>query len=68
MEVIITGAERLPPELAESFEQRFGIRPVEGYGVTEASPVVSANIPANRARARRAIGPRRGPSAGLCPA
>ncbi len=49
MEAIVTGAEKLPPELAEAFERRFRLRPVEGYGITETSPVVSANIPANRA-------------------
>ncbi|MBN1394921.1 MAG: AMP-binding protein [Pirellulales bacterium] len=49
MEVVITGAEKLPADLSDAFEQRFRIRPVEGYGVTETSPVVSSNIPANRA-------------------
>ena len=39
------GAERLAPELADAFQQKFGVRPVEGYGTTELSPVVSANIP-----------------------
>ena len=48
MEVVITGAEKLPPELAGLFEQKFGVRPVEGYGTTELSPVVGANIPPSR--------------------
>jgi len=49
MEVVITGAERLPVELAEAFENKFGIRPIEGYGATELSPVVAVNVPPQRA-------------------
>jgi len=49
LEVAITGAERLSHEVAEAFERRFGILPVEGYGATETGPVVSANIPPLRA-------------------
>ncbi len=48
MEVVVTGAEKLPPELADLFEQKFGVRPVEGYGTTELSPVVGVNIPPGR--------------------
>ncbi|NLF08696.1 MAG: AMP-binding protein [Pirellulaceae bacterium] len=49
LEVVITGAEKLPAELADAFERRFNIRPLEGYGITETSPVISANIPPGRA-------------------
>jgi acyl-[acyl-carrier-protein]-phospholipid O-acyltransferase / long-chain-fatty-acid--[acyl-carrier-protein] ligase len=45
----VTGAERLPVQVADAFEQKFGIRPVEGYGTTETSPLISSNIPPNRA-------------------
>ena len=48
LEMIITGAEKLPKELADAFEQRFGVRPYEGYGTTELSPVVSTNVPPQR--------------------
>jgi acyl-[acyl-carrier-protein]-phospholipid O-acyltransferase/long-chain-fatty-acid--[acyl-carrier-protein] ligase len=48
LEVLVTGAERLPPAVADAFEARFGIRPVEGYGTTETSPLISANIPPRR--------------------
>jgi acyl-[acyl-carrier-protein]-phospholipid O-acyltransferase/long-chain-fatty-acid--[acyl-carrier-protein] ligase len=50
LEVIITGAEKLPPEVADTFERKFGVRPWEGYGTTETSPVVSSNVPPSRVR------------------
>jgi acyl-[acyl-carrier-protein]-phospholipid O-acyltransferase/long-chain-fatty-acid--[acyl-carrier-protein] ligase len=43
--MVAAGAEKLRKRLADSFENRFGIRPLEGYGATELSPVVSLNIP-----------------------
>jgi acyl-[acyl-carrier-protein]-phospholipid O-acyltransferase/long-chain-fatty-acid--[acyl-carrier-protein] ligase len=48
LEMIITGAEKLSKELADAFEDRFGVRPYEGYGTTELSPVVSTNVPPQR--------------------
>jgi len=48
LDVIITGAEKLPKDVADSFEEKFGVRPVEGYGTTELAPVVSTNIPNSR--------------------
>ncbi len=48
LDVVFTGAEKLPKELADAFEARFGVRPVEGYGTTELSPVVSGNVPPSR--------------------
>ena len=43
--LVITGAEKLPADLAEAFEKRFGKHVFEGYGLTETSPVVSVNLP-----------------------
>jgi long-chain acyl-CoA synthetase len=37
-----SGAAPLPLEIVEPFEKKFGGRLLEGYGLTEASPVVSA--------------------------
>jgi acyl-[acyl-carrier-protein]-phospholipid O-acyltransferase / long-chain-fatty-acid--[acyl-carrier-protein] ligase len=48
LDVVFAGAEKLPPELATAFHQRFGVLPVEGYGTTELSPVVSGNRPPSR--------------------
>jgi acyl-[acyl-carrier-protein]-phospholipid O-acyltransferase / long-chain-fatty-acid--[acyl-carrier-protein] ligase len=46
--LVITGAEKLPLDLAEAFEKRFGKHVFEGYGLTETSPVVSVNLPEPR--------------------
>ena len=48
LDMVVAGAERLPPELSDQFEEKFGVRPVEGYGATELSPIVCVNIPASR--------------------
>jgi long-chain acyl-CoA synthetase len=43
MRVWGSGAAPLPVEIVEPFEKRFGGRLLEGYGLTEAGPVVSAH-------------------------
>jgi len=48
MEVVFVGAEKLPEELADAFAERFGVRPYEGYGATELSPIATGNIPPGR--------------------
>ena len=45
LRLLITGAEKLQSDVAEAFEQRFGMPVYEGYGLTETSPVVSVNLP-----------------------
>ena len=42
---VVAGAEKLRPKLADMFEKRYGIRPLEGYGATECSPVIAVNVP-----------------------
>jgi acyl-[acyl-carrier-protein]-phospholipid O-acyltransferase/long-chain-fatty-acid--[acyl-carrier-protein] ligase len=50
LEVVVAGAEKLPIPLCDAFEKKFGIRPVEGYGTTELSPLVSVNVPPSRSK------------------
>ena len=45
LDYVITGAEKLPQSLAESFQEKFGILPMEGYGLTETSPATNVNLP-----------------------
>ncbi len=44
LRMLICGAEKLSPHLAEEFREKFGVTPLEGYGCTELSPVVSTNV------------------------
>ncbi len=60
LEVVVVGAEKMPIALAEEFEKRFGVRPVEGYGTTELSPLVSVNIPPTRVGDRKNSGLKEG--------
>lgn len=41
---VIVGAEKLKPSIADAFQHKFNITPLEGYGTTELSPVVSLNL------------------------
>jgi acyl-[acyl-carrier-protein]-phospholipid O-acyltransferase/long-chain-fatty-acid--[acyl-carrier-protein] ligase len=47
---VVVGAEKLKSTIARAFEDKFGIMPLEGYGCTELSPVVSINLPDYRVR------------------
>jgi acyl-[acyl-carrier-protein]-phospholipid O-acyltransferase/long-chain-fatty-acid--[acyl-carrier-protein] ligase len=42
---VFTGGEKLPVALTDAFEKATGLRPLEGYGATELSPVVAMGIP-----------------------
>ncbi|HEY6873790.1 MAG TPA: acyl-[ACP]--phospholipid O-acyltransferase [Geobacteraceae bacterium] len=45
LRLVITGAEKLKPRVADAFRERFGITPLEGYGATELSPVITLSLP-----------------------
>jgi len=45
LRLVFSGAEKLKKRVADAFEERFGIRPLEGYGATELSPAVAFNVP-----------------------
>ncbi|HEV3416159.1 MAG TPA: AMP-binding protein [Pirellulales bacterium] len=48
LDVVFGAAEKVPRELFDSFEAKYGIRPVEAYGCTELSPLVAVNVPPSR--------------------
>ena len=60
LNTVVAGAEKLPVDLCDSFEKKFGIRPVEGYGTTELSPLVSVNVPPSRSVPGHAVDLREG--------
>jgi acyl-[acyl-carrier-protein]-phospholipid O-acyltransferase/long-chain-fatty-acid--[acyl-carrier-protein] ligase len=60
MRFIIAGAEKLKTELIEAFEEKFGIRPHEGYGATECSPLIALNVPDADVGGGRQVGTKEG--------
>jgi len=60
LQYVLVGAEKLPERVALAFEDTFGIRPLEGYGCTECSPVVTVNGRDFRAAGFRQVGGKRG--------
>jgi acyl-[acyl-carrier-protein]-phospholipid O-acyltransferase/long-chain-fatty-acid--[acyl-carrier-protein] ligase len=56
MRLLVCGAEKLPPTLIDEFKAKFGVEPLEGYGCTELSPVVSVNLPTATVNGVRQIG------------
>ncbi|HZJ14197.1 MAG TPA: AMP-binding protein [Chthoniobacteraceae bacterium] len=45
IKLLVTGAEKLPADLAKAFQEKFGLKVLQGYGLTETSPVACVNLP-----------------------
>jgi acyl-[acyl-carrier-protein]-phospholipid O-acyltransferase/long-chain-fatty-acid--[acyl-carrier-protein] ligase len=45
IKLLVTGAEKLPQDLADAFAEKFKVKILQGYGLTETSPVAAVNLP-----------------------
>jgi acyl-[acyl-carrier-protein]-phospholipid O-acyltransferase/long-chain-fatty-acid--[acyl-carrier-protein] ligase len=45
LRVLVSGAEKLPDDLHAAFLDKLGLEILQGYGLTETSPIVSVNQP-----------------------
>ncbi len=43
LRLVVAGGDALPRDVQEEFESKFGLRVMEGYGLSEAGPVVAVN-------------------------
>ncbi|MFT5403369.1 MAG: acyl-[acyl-carrier-protein]-phospholipid O-acyltransferase, partial [Verrucomicrobiales bacterium] len=45
VKLVVAGAEKLPAAVSEAFKEKLGPEVLEGYGLTETSPVTNVNLP-----------------------
>ena len=55
LRMILCGGAAVPRSLIEAYEQRLGVRVLQGWGLTETSPVASLSFPPKHGPAERAI-------------
>ena len=55
LRMILAGGAAVPRTLIEAYEQRFGVRIVQGWGLTETSPVAALAFPPKNVPAERAM-------------
>lgn len=70
LELVVTGAEKLPDDLYREFLERFHIEIMQGYGLTETTPASNINQPhppITTATAEPQIGKRTGSTGRLLP-
>ncbi|HPT45956.1 MAG TPA: acyl-[ACP]--phospholipid O-acyltransferase [Candidatus Rifleibacterium sp.] len=60
LRIVFTGAEKLTERLAGAFEEKFGIKPIEGYGATECSPAITVSTLDFRGQGIYQFGSKRG--------
>jgi acyl-[acyl-carrier-protein]-phospholipid O-acyltransferase / long-chain-fatty-acid--[acyl-carrier-protein] ligase len=48
LNLVVVGAEKMPPELRDAWKAKYGFEPTEGYGATETSPLAAVNVPLSR--------------------
>src|SRR5215216_4849175 len=60
LDMVITGAEKLPADLATAFFEKFDVRVNEGYGTTELTPLVAVNVPDHREETFTQVGSKLG--------
>ncbi len=60
LQYVLVGAEKLSERVAQAFEDKYGIRPLEAYGCTECAPAVTVNTRDYRAPGFRQVGGKRG--------
>ncbi|MDB5390554.1 MAG: aas, partial [Planctomycetaceae bacterium] len=60
LDIVITGAEKLPQDLAQAFFEKYGVQINEGYGTTELTPLTAVNVPDHREETFTQVGHKAG--------